>query len=72
VGERGTNASRQGSARWTAHQQTRVFWAVGVTGPPTGVSKDAQGTVLGTTNFSEPGGDARGMPLHGHGVALYG
>ena len=52
----GTNASRQGSARWTAHPQTRIFWAIGVTGPPTGVSKDAQGNILGATDFSKPGG----------------
>jgi hypothetical protein len=52
----GTNASRPGSARWTAHPETRIFWAIGVTGPPTGVSKDAQGNVLGATDFSKPGG----------------
>jgi hypothetical protein len=52
----GTDADRQGSARWSAHPETRIFWAVGVTGRPTGVSKDAQGNVLGTTDFREPGG----------------
>jgi hypothetical protein len=52
----GANASRPGSARWSAHPQTCIFWAVGVTGPPTGVSKDAQGNVVGATDFSKPGG----------------
>jgi hypothetical protein len=52
----GTNATRQGSARWSAHPETRIFWAIGVTGPPTGVAQDAQGNVLGATNFSKPGG----------------
>jgi len=52
----GRNASRQGSARWSAHPETRVFWAVGITGSPTGVSKDAQGKTLGATDFSRAGG----------------
>jgi len=52
----GTGASQQGSARWSAHPEARVFWAVGLTGMPSGVSRDAKGEVLGTTDFREPGG----------------
>jgi hypothetical protein len=52
----GTNAGHPGSGRWTAHQEMRIFWAVGITGTPTGVATDAQGTVLGTTDFRKAGG----------------
>lgn len=51
----GANASRQGSARWSAHPEMRIFWAVGITDSrPTGVAKDAKGKVLETTDFRGP------------------
>jgi hypothetical protein len=52
----GTGASQQGSARWSAHPETRVLWAVGITGRATAVSKGALGNVLGTTDFDHRGG----------------
>ena len=47
----GMNAAHQGSGRWSAHPQTRIFWATGVTGPPQGVARDANGAILKTTDF---------------------
>jgi hypothetical protein len=47
----GPNAGQQGSARWSAHPETRVFWAVGVDIGYSGVAFDAQGNILETTTF---------------------
>ncbi|WP_238013144.1 hypothetical protein KZZ52_39095 [Dactylosporangium sp. AC04546] len=49
-------AVRHGSGTWSAHPRMRVFWGVGVPGLPRGVSYDAAGNVLGTTDFTQPGG----------------
>jgi hypothetical protein len=56
VAMQGTNAGRQGSGRWSAHPELRIFWAVGITGAPSGVATDATGAVLGTTDFRTTGG----------------
>jgi hypothetical protein len=47
----GPNASGQGSARWSAHPETRVFWAVGIDTGYSGVASDAQGNILQTSTF---------------------
>jgi hypothetical protein len=47
----GGTVGRQGSGRWSAHQELRIFWAVGITGAPSGAATDAEGNLIGVTDF---------------------